>query len=240
MSNLQLPDRFWKKVDRSGGQDACWPWLAVTTSGYPVFNNPVDRLVRRYLWFLLHGELPRGFNVVCKLGRIDCVNPSHVVKQTREERTQMAIARGTFWSPFSNGDAEDRAEYALRAKETVDENQSRHIVTSEQRRKGHVTRGCTPGGTARSKRVCFDMTVAERRSVLRDPCVYCGSKATEVDHIQPYARGGSHDAMNRAPTCLPCNRAKNDISLLLFLIKRRRAEANGTLTAASGLTYAGH
>lgn len=30
----RLEDRFWEKVDRSGGPDACWPWRGATRGGY--------------------------------------------------------------------------------------------------------------------------------------------------------------------------------------------------------------
>ena len=26
--NMKQEERFWPKVDKSGGKDACWPWLA--------------------------------------------------------------------------------------------------------------------------------------------------------------------------------------------------------------------
>jgi hypothetical protein len=36
----QLSEFFWKRVDRSGGPDACWPWqLTATRDGYGVFQN---------------------------------------------------------------------------------------------------------------------------------------------------------------------------------------------------------
>lgn len=38
--------RFWRKVDKSGGPDACWPWLASTHPGgygqfYDARNKPI-------------------------------------------------------------------------------------------------------------------------------------------------------------------------------------------------------
>ena len=220
MQAINLPERFWRKVDRSGGSEACWPWLAASVGGYPIFVNPIDRLVRRYLWFLLHGEKPTGSIVSCRFDNVACVNPDHLVKRSISERTEHAIAKGTFRSPFINCTEQDRSKYAAAAKEIVDALGARHLFTSEQRGKGHAKRGCTPGGTTRSRRASFEMSTADRRTLLQDPCVYCNSVATEADHIQPYARGGSHDAMNRAPACLPCNRVKNDKSLLQFLVAR--------------------
>ena len=30
----RAPERFWAKVDTSGGPDACWPWTGATADGY--------------------------------------------------------------------------------------------------------------------------------------------------------------------------------------------------------------
>ncbi len=216
-----LPERFWKKVDRSGGVDACWPWLAATVNGYPVYRNPVDRLVRRYLWFILNGEVPKGQVVSCQVGNSLCVNPTHLVKRSIKERTALAMGKGTHRSPFVSCLPKDRAEYAARAKGVVDQRGTRHAFTAEQRTKGHATRGCVVGGA--TPRSSYDIPIAERRILLKDPCVYCGGPASEIDHIQPYANAGSYDWSNRAPACLSCNRSKNNLGLLKFLLKRQQA-----------------
>jgi HNH endonuclease len=40
------------------------------------------------------------------------------------------------------------------------------------------------------------------------PCVYCGTRATTVDHIRPLTRGGHEAEYNLAPACAPCNKSK--------------------------------
>lgn len=40
-------------------------------------------------------------------------------------------------------------------------------------------------------------------------CVYCGAPATEVDHVTPVSRGGSHSPSNLVAACTPCNQRKN-------------------------------
>lgn len=222
MQAINLPARFWSKVDRTGGPDACWPWRAATTAqGYPIYVNPIDRLVRRYLWFLLHGERPKGALVSCRLENVACVNPSHLIRRTHAERAQTVMALGRFRSPFIGATPRARSGYAGLAKAVVDARRSRYRITPEDRRRGHASRGCTLGSQRR--RSSFDIPKAERNILLSDPCVYCHGPSNEVDHIRPFARGGSHDWMNRAPTCLRCNRAKNDKGLLRFLIARRHA-----------------
>jgi 5-methylcytosine-specific restriction endonuclease McrA len=39
-------------------------------------------------------------------------------------------------------------------------------------------------------------------------CMYCGDRATEVDHIIEVARGGSNTIDNLQPLCKPCHLAK--------------------------------
>lgn len=50
-------------------------------------------------------------------------------------------------------------------------------------------------------------------------CQYCGRRAPavalEVDHVQPRARGGSHDPVNLVAACTDCNRGKRDRVLLV-------------------------
>lgn len=53
-----------------------------------------------------------------------------------------------------------------------------------------------------------------------DPCSYCGGEATTVDHIVPLSRGGDSGASNLTAACRPCNSAKGDQSLLMFLATR--------------------
>ena len=39
-------------------------------------------------------------------------------------------------------------------------------------------------------------------------CVYCGKPATQVDHVNPFSRGGETTFENGDPACAPCNVSK--------------------------------
>jgi 5-methylcytosine-specific restriction endonuclease McrA len=39
-------------------------------------------------------------------------------------------------------------------------------------------------------------------------CSYCGGEATEVDHVEPRARGGMTTPANLVASCRRCNKAK--------------------------------
>ena len=47
-------------------------------------------------------------------------------------------------------------------------------------------------------------------------CSYCGTKATEVDHIVPRAKDGTNSTYNLTPTCKSCNQKKSNKTLKEF------------------------
>ena len=51
-------------------------------------------------------------------------------------------------------------------------------------------------------------------------CVYCGSPAQQMDHVNPKSRGGSSDDDNLVPACAECNNAKNDMTPLEWHISK--------------------
>ena len=58
-------------------------------------------------------------------------------------------------------------------------------------------------------------------------CRYCGREATEVDHVEPRARGGATSPRNLVAACRPCNKTKG----IRTPSEWRRAEALSRLLA---------
>lgn len=61
----------------------------------------------------------------------------------------------------------------------------------------------------------------------RDPCSYCGRlprRGATLDHIVPESRGGENTWRNKTAACGWCNREKAAMSLLMFLLSKRRRE----------------
>lgn len=84
--------RFWAKVDKSGGADACWPWLAAKDmGGYGLFriSKPVRRYPKAhrvaYEWCV--GPIPQGMTLDHLCRNRACVNPAHLEPVSQRENT---------------------------------------------------------------------------------------------------------------------------------------------------------
>lgn len=94
-----LDERFWAKVDQSGGADACWPWLGyVEAMGYGRVNRDGPKWAHRVAYELVRGPIPDGFDLdhichdplTCFEGPCphrQCVNPAHLEPATTLENT---------------------------------------------------------------------------------------------------------------------------------------------------------
>jgi len=97
-----VAERFWSKVDRSGGPDACWPWTAaLTRSGYGRFNpTRAKRIVaHRMTWELTYGPIPisGGYHGTCICHHCDnrpCCNPSHLFLGAQADNIADMVAKG--------------------------------------------------------------------------------------------------------------------------------------------------
>ena len=98
MPRLSLADRFWRKVDKSGGPDGCWPWTGfIHKNGYGYFRleKGSNSLAHRVAFILTYGAAADDVDHDCH-NKADCsggwtcphrrcCNPTHLVRATRSE-----------------------------------------------------------------------------------------------------------------------------------------------------------
>jgi hypothetical protein len=68
------------------------------------------------------------------------------------------------------------------------------------------------------------VTAKQWGQVLTDSlglCAYCNERRPlEMDHIEPFSRGGEHDVDNITAACRSCNSSKCDTGLLIWLARK--------------------
>lgn len=87
------------------------------------------------------------------------------------------------------------------------------VAASKARRRARVLNAPGAGVTATEW--------SEMLTAALGLCVYCNERRPlEMEHVDPLSRGGAHEQDNIAAACLPCNRSKNDSTLVVWMAQR--------------------
>jgi HNH endonuclease len=88
-------DRFWAKVDKSAGDQECWPWRGkIEWTGYGrIWWNGKDESAHRVSYILTHGHIPKTLTIdhICK--NRACQNPAHLRAVTHRENNLASSSR---------------------------------------------------------------------------------------------------------------------------------------------------
>jgi transcriptional regulator with PAS, ATPase and Fis domain len=88
--------RFWAKVDKSGGPDACWIWMGVRTKqGYGLIYEGDHRVrAHRRAWEIIHSLIPGAICVCHSCDQPPCCNPAHLWLGTVADNNADRHAKG--------------------------------------------------------------------------------------------------------------------------------------------------
>ncbi len=90
--------RFAEKIDKSGGEDACWlytGWIDPVT-GYGRFwvSDGVNASAHRFAYELANGEIQEGLLVLHSCHVRACANPAHLRVGTHQDNQDDKVAAG--------------------------------------------------------------------------------------------------------------------------------------------------
>lgn len=91
-------ERFWARVDRSGGPAACWPWTGfVSAAGYGmvmvlVGDKRLPRRAHRIAFELTRGPIGDGLELDHLCRTTNCSNPTHTEPVTDSENRRREMA----------------------------------------------------------------------------------------------------------------------------------------------------
>lgn len=86
-------DRFWPKVAKGDGPDACWEWTgAKTRGGYGNFSiDSYHVMAYRFAYELANGPIPDGLTIDHLCRNHGCVRPSHLEAVTAAENKRRGM-----------------------------------------------------------------------------------------------------------------------------------------------------
>ena len=96
---VALEVRFWSRVDKSGGPNACWLWTGtIGHNGYGRISRGLrtgkDAYAHRIAWELTFGLIPDGLLACHHCDNPPCCNPAHLFLGTNSDNMSDCAQKG--------------------------------------------------------------------------------------------------------------------------------------------------
>jgi hypothetical protein len=99
-----LDVRLWRRIDKSAGPDACWPWTgSADAQGYGMIavRSGVTRRTHRVVFFITYGHWPQP-ECLHSCDNPPCCNPAHLREGTKLENAADCVGRSRRPHKFSD------------------------------------------------------------------------------------------------------------------------------------------
>lgn len=158
---LQPADRFWRRVDKSAGPGACWPWVGTRfPNGYGQFWLPggIRVMAHRFAYSLERGSVARDIFVCHHCDNPACVNPAHLFLGSQSDNMRDCVMkgrhRGTFVAGKQGGERNGNARLSDEAVSMIREKRAagalqRELAAEFHVSKSHIGNLCRPGSGVR-------------------------------------------------------------------------------------------
>lgn len=125
-------DRFDDYVDRSGGPNACWPWLAGRACGYGVVQVAgKQQKTHRLAFEKHHGPIPAGMFVCHSCDNPPCVNPAHLFLGSPKDNIEDMMQKGRQARGHRTNTAKLRAEQVLEIRRRYEGGELQQVLADE-------------------------------------------------------------------------------------------------------------
>ena len=252
---VQTVNRFWSKVDKSAGPDACWPYVGgfCDVDGYGSFPATHRRSERahRFAYAVTTGPVPAGLVVMHTCDNPPCCNPAHLRVGTVAENNADRAAKGRsaagdrhptrtnpeLWAPErrARGEAHGRRKLSEVEVITIRELYAAGVYQGTLSRDFGVSQGCISLIVTGQKWAHVGGTISTEGQNRPGRPVQRQGKLTEADvlAIVEAVRGGE-------PIAVVAPRFGVSRSAVQFIMRGRTwADVTGIVPDAAAAKYAG-
>jgi len=133
----EVIERFWSKVDKSGGPDACWPWTRLADKdGYGKFQISTGYRsqwhvrAHRFALYLSTGTRPKNL-ALHDCDNPPCCNPKHLHEGTQKKNKGDCKLRGRIARGETDGNAKLTTQNVIDLRRRLAEGEKASRIAGE-------------------------------------------------------------------------------------------------------------